>query len=315
MNLVSILVPTYNAEKYLERCARSIFSQTYDNLDIVFVDDGSKDCSINVLRRTMEDFPRRKEQVRIIQHSYNRGSSAARNTAIDNAKGEFVTFVDADDFLTKDAIELLVSKQQDTDADIINGQVIQITKKYHVIMERPSFLHKVDFIKDMTEISFHHTLWGRLIRKSLYTENDIKAMEGVDVGEDMQVMVQLAYFAHKIESLWNVVYYYDTTNVQSYMNTYGKNQIKKLRADIDSMEIVRNFLIDKEQECLRQVEKNLYSQYISLLDCLGGEVSNDDFYFIKNQVMLLSPENREMPFKKRFMFLSYYIFKIIKKLR
>ena len=100
---VSILVPVYGVEKYIERCARSIFEQTYHNLDIVFVDDCTPDKSIEILKRVLEEYPGRKAQTRIIRHAYNRGLSAARNTAVAAATGTFLTHVDSDDWIELNA--------------------------------------------------------------------------------------------------------------------------------------------------------------------------------------------------------------------
>ena len=106
----SILVPVYGVEKYIERCARSIFEQTYHNLDIVFVDDCTPDKSIDLLQRVLEDYPKRKAQTRIIRHAHNRGLSAARNTAVAAAIGTFLTHVDSDDWIELNAVEVLVSE-------------------------------------------------------------------------------------------------------------------------------------------------------------------------------------------------------------
>ena len=111
MYQVSVLVPVYRVDRFIERCARSLFEQTYDNLEYIFVDDCSTDNSIAILRRVMEDYPERKGQVRIIRPERNRGLAAARNTALDAANGLFVTHVDSDDYLDRDAIRLLVEKQ------------------------------------------------------------------------------------------------------------------------------------------------------------------------------------------------------------
>ena len=98
MYLVSILVPVFNVEGYIERCARSLFEQTYSNLEFVFVDDCSPDDSMKILGRIVEDYPIRKDAVRIIRHDHNRGLAASRNTALDNASGFFVCTVDSDDW-------------------------------------------------------------------------------------------------------------------------------------------------------------------------------------------------------------------------
>ncbi|MBQ1779984.1 MAG: glycosyltransferase family 2 protein, partial [Bacteroidales bacterium] len=126
MYQVSILVPIYEVEKYIERCARSLFEQTYDNLEYIFVDDCSPDKSMEILEQVMEDYPNRKKQVRIIRHEHNRGLAAARNTALDAATSPFITHVDSDDYLSLDAIHLLVNKQVETDADIVSGNYFVI---------------------------------------------------------------------------------------------------------------------------------------------------------------------------------------------
>ena len=102
---VSVLVPVYGVEKYIERCARSLFEQTYSDLEYVFVNDCTPDQSIEILKKVMAEYPQRKNAVKIVNHAKNRGLAAARNTAYDNATGDFVTIVDSDDWLEWDALE------------------------------------------------------------------------------------------------------------------------------------------------------------------------------------------------------------------
>lgn len=85
---VSVLLPVYGVAKYIQRCATSVFEQTYDNLEIIFVDDCTPDDSITILKKALENYPNRKNQTRIVKHEHNRGLSAARNTAVENATGE-----------------------------------------------------------------------------------------------------------------------------------------------------------------------------------------------------------------------------------
>lgn len=121
------MVPIYGVEKYIERCARSLFEQTYENLEYIFVDDCTPDKSIEILERVMEDYPNRKEQVRIIRHEHNRGLAAARNTALDAATSPFITHVDSDDYLSLDAIRLFVEKQMETGRILCLGTIILFT--------------------------------------------------------------------------------------------------------------------------------------------------------------------------------------------
>ena len=110
--MVSICIPIYGVEKYIERCAISLFEQTYQNIEYIFVDDCTPDKSVEILKSVIERYPNRKPYVRIIKHKKNRGLGSARNTAVDAAKGEFLMHVDSDDWIDNDCVRLCVEKQK-----------------------------------------------------------------------------------------------------------------------------------------------------------------------------------------------------------
>ena len=290
---ISILVPIYNVESYIERCARSLFEQTYPDIEYIFVDDCSPDHSIDTLLRVLENYPSRRNQVRIIKHDKNRGLAAARNTAVDNCKSEFLIHVDSDDYLELDAIELLVNKQIETGADIISGQALLHNESSVCLMERPQFVDKKDFVADMIKPSMHHTIWGRLIRTALYKDHQIQAVEGVNIGEDLQVMSQLFYFAKKIESVWNVIYHYENSNPNSYMNINSQKKLERSLQDTQSMEIVRDFFKNiKEVEYFDLTEKYLCHYYINLLHFYAEQNDKENFEKNKRKFMHLKESNR-----------------------
>ena len=100
MKKVSIIIPIYKAEDFIEECAISLFSQTYENIEYLFVNDCTPDNSIEILKETLNHFPKRQNQVKIITQKHNQGQAAARNKALDVFSGDFVAFVDSDDYLT-----------------------------------------------------------------------------------------------------------------------------------------------------------------------------------------------------------------------
>ena len=312
--MISILIPVYRAEKFIEPCARSLFEQSYGNIEYIFVDDCSSDNSIKKLQEILFLYPQRKPNVKIIRHKGNRGLSAARNTAVLNCRGDFVLHVDSDDYIPVDAVEKLVTKQQETGADIVTGQAIRLYKDKQYVIERPQFKNHDDFVKDMIIPSIHHTLWGRLIRRSLYIDNGIQAKEGVNIGEDMQVMVQLAYYAKKVESIWDIVYYYDCTNESSYMNQFGMNNLYRLRQDTASMEVVRDFLTGKSEQFQNLAEQHLYSYYWRILNKLGKSISRDEFYYVMERIYRLQPDNRPMGTRQRIKTSNYFTYILYKLL-
>lgn len=245
MYQVSILVPIYGVEKYIERCARSLFEQTYDNLEYIFVDDCSPDNSMAILKRVMEDYPERKDQVRIIRHERNRGLAAARNTALDAATGPFVTHVDSDDYLDRSAVQLLVDKQLETDADIVSGNYCMITNKGTREKRLPDYKDRHEFLLKTLDLQEGiRTIWGHLIRLSLYDDYHIRVKEGVNVGEDWQQIPLLAYYAKKASNIDDFVYYYDCTNPQSYIHHYQKAIFWE--EPMKSLFIMDSFFTDKE---------------------------------------------------------------------
>ena len=101
---VSICVPVYGAEKFMEKCARSLFEQTYHNIEYVFVNDCTPDRSIEVIRQVLLDYPQRQASVKIVEHEHNRGLSASRHTAVLHATGDYFLHFDDDDYMETDAI-------------------------------------------------------------------------------------------------------------------------------------------------------------------------------------------------------------------
>ena len=183
--LVSVLVPVWNVEKYIERCARSIFDQTYENLEIIFVDDYTPDNSIQIIERLLLEYPQRVKQTQIIHHEHNRGLSAARNTAVDACNGEFIFHVDSDDWVELNAIELLLKKQQETDADIVTGCAYRhFIDKVRKINVDGVNLNRMETLFSLIERKISVSIWKRLIRTSLYKDNNIRCIEGVNMEED-----------------------------------------------------------------------------------------------------------------------------------
>ena len=116
---VSILIPVYNSEKYIQKCARTVFAQTLKEVEYVFVDDGSTDSGIDLLLQEIQKFPERFNDICIIRHERNRGISAARQTAFDRASGEYILAMDSDDYIEPEMLEQLYNEALVSGADIV----------------------------------------------------------------------------------------------------------------------------------------------------------------------------------------------------
>lgn len=271
MYQVSVLVPVYGVERFMERCARSLFEQTYANLEYIFVDDCSPDNSIAILKKVMEDYPERKEQVRIIHHEKNRGLAAARNTAIDVAQGSFITHVDSDDYLDRDAIWLLVNKQVETGADIVSGNWYMVLPRKIKKGYEPSYNDKHEMLlKTLSSRSGTHAVWRRLINTRLYRDYHIRPKEGVNNLEDWQQLAMLVYYAEIIARIEDHIYYYDCTNIYSYMAaTSNTPSLNLWDQSVESVRILEDFFSDKEQEYNR-LSRRLVAYMMKSRMCLAA---------------------------------------------
>ena len=209
---VSILVPVYGVEQFIERCVRSLFGQTYTDLEYVLVNDCTPDKSIEIVKKVVEEYSDRKPSVRIINHERNRGLAATRNTALDNATGEFVCLVDSDDWMEPNAVELLVKKQLENDSDLVSGsRLVHYPEKDSVLQERQC-QNKEEMTLQMMQRSWDHLITGRLVRKALFTDNGLRWNEGLDIGEDRYMTTLLAYHADRFDTVDAVVYHYERRN-------------------------------------------------------------------------------------------------------
>lgn len=242
---VSILVPVYGVEKYIERCARSLFGQTYEDLEFVFVDDCSPDRSIAILRQVMERYPKRRSQIKIIHHQVNKGVAAARKTAITHASGDFLMFVDADDYISLEATSLLVNIQKTSAADIVSGDVLAFNAKTKKEISTPRIKSPHDLLLLLLRWKAIPSLCARLIKRSLFN-TDIINSENINISEDYLMLSKLLYNSNKVDYLNKIIYYYDCSNEGSAMHTLNAEKEKQ---HMQSMLDVARFFKDKASDC------------------------------------------------------------------
>ncbi len=216
---VSILVPIYGVEKYIGKCAQSLFGQTYGDIEYIFVNDCSPDNSTDVLREMLARYPERAGRVRIIHHYTNCGLGAARLTAMQHASGECVMHVDSDDFLPMDAVEQLVAKMEETGADVVDGAYGIYFSENSTEQVLPFKGNTVHYLKRMLCHNVEsNRIWGRLYRRSLFEEHQLFPIKGIDYGEDLALVPRLLYFA-KRATTDAICYYYRADNNASYTHT------------------------------------------------------------------------------------------------
>lgn len=223
MNLkVSILVPVFKVEAHIEKCAVSLFCQTFESIQFIFVNDCTPDCSIEILEKTLLRYPLRKNQVKIINHKQNLGIGATRNSLLKAASGEYILWVDGDDYISADAVEKLIEVAESSDADLITSDSYFFYKG-----EGKTEIFKQNFPKEskhyIEALARHQVraaLWGTLSKRSLWVDNKIEIQGTSRFGEDYFATVQLFYFASKIKCVQLPFYFYNQTNLNAYTKGY-----------------------------------------------------------------------------------------------
>lgn len=241
---ISVLVPVYGVEKYIARCAESLFGQTYEDLEYVFVDDCTTDRSMAVLHEVMERWPGRKGQVRILRNDSNRGIGYTRQRLIDVATGDYVTFVDSDDYLPPRAMELLATEAARSGVEMVDGAWRSVTpggvgEAHMPYPERVEGRYlKLMLCQDIVS----NRMWGRLIRRTLFTECGVSLVPGIDFSEDYSVMTRLLYFANR-STIDDTVYFYSEENTSSYTHTASP---RHARSYLTACRVVLDFFTTRD---------------------------------------------------------------------
>lgn len=245
--LVSVIVPIYKVELYLERCLESIIDQTYDNLEIILVDDGSPDKCPEICER----YAVRDKRIKVI-HKSNGGLSSARNAGIDVMNGEYVTFIDSDDFIPEDAIEKLVHYIKECNANIAVGKY-QIYNKGDLLERKNT--GKVEkwsaydalrymFITDGKLCS----AWGKLYDARLFEK--IKYPEYIQYAEDMYVIHLLFHEAENIVFTNEVQYYYSQEGESLVRSAFSEKKLQRVEAVEKWIEFIEEFYPELMEEML-----------------------------------------------------------------
>lgn len=283
---VSILVPVYGVEKYIGQCAETLFSQTYDDIEYVFVDDCTPDDSIQVLQQVLSAYPQRSKQVNIIRHDHNRGLGAARKTAFEVSTGEFVMNVDSDDYLAPDAVEKLVACQQQTGADLVSSAFSSNYEDGRIVYRSERHLSKDVCLKLMlVQHTIEPHIWARLIRRTLYTEHDISSVEGINMAEDMALTPRLVHAARTIAFIDDSTYFYrDDSSASTFANNLStKHVLSYLRANETLWQYF--YKNDKTKDYLFAFEIGMLNVYYQALSAGIDRQQIDDILSYKPQTL------------------------------
>ncbi|MDK0927596.1 glycosyltransferase family 2 protein [Clostridium perfringens] len=321
--LVSVIIPVYNVEKYLQRCIDSVISQTYENLEIICINDGSTDGSCEILKQN-----KIKEKRLIVLEQKNKGVSNARNRGVKIAKGEFIIFIDSDDTLENDMIKFLVECFNKYEVDIVHCtynriENNKIIKRINNI-KSPYFQDNSQGVIDLLEgKKVDPTLCTKLFKKKLF--ENIEIDESINTNEDL--LLNFYLFRQAKLSVYLDVAKYNYIYRKGSAST-SEMTLKKLE---DQIKVSKK--ISKELELEEQLYKysikssigRLGEVYKSIIN-LNDKKMNDFKKYVIKEVKKIYPsfyKQKNVSFKRKLVFflLSYntslydFSYKIYKKIK
>ncbi len=238
---VSIIVPAYNVEKYITMCADTILNQTYRNIELIIVDDGSTDTTAMIL----DDIAQRDKRVVVI-HKENAGVSAARNTGLDVANGEYIVFVDGDDYLAEDYVEYMLGLAKQTGTDYC------LSKNCYTRNDEQQI--KVDNVEVMTAEDATALLlsprvivgcWNKIYKKSFLDENALRFSTTLFYGEGLAFITTAAQLSEMVGVGCRKVYYYRRNNELSATTKFN---IEKMHNGEKALSLIGENMQKKNQK-------------------------------------------------------------------
>lgn len=253
--LISVIIPVYNVEKYLPACVESVLAQTYRNLQIILVNDGSTDSSGEIL----EEYARKDERITVI-HQENGGLSAARNTGLRAASGAYVTFLDSDDYVTSRMVEKLVRAVQTCGADIgiCDYQRVGDDPVPEEEMQDPEMVvySNAECLKHMYRPKQHgmeFVAWAKLYNRELFFRNQIEFPVG-KLHEDTFTTYQLVYHANKAVFISDVLYCYRVRSGSIMTSSFNLRRC----AVVEATEAACRFFYERGERELLQYALNAH---------------------------------------------------------
>ena len=262
--LVSILIPVFNVEKYLGKCLDSVFSQTYKNVEYVFVDDCSTDNSETVLMSKLHEYKIKEESYSIMVHNKNCGIAKTRINLLAMAKGDYVLFIDSDDWIEKNMVMELVEAAVSYNLDVVGCNFVWEYANGETKLNYDDYSDSCrENMKKILNFQISPVLWKLLIRRKLFGLFEINP--DINVGEDYIISVKLFYFATSFKFIDRHLYHYvqvNKTRLSSQIKRCINDHINAVK-EVESFLLQENAVTDEINNQLRLRKFNIKSNFLT----------------------------------------------------
>lgn len=314
---VTIITPIYKAEKFIERCVKSLLNQDFESIEYIFINDATPDDSFKILKKLVDQYNNRKGDIKLLENKYNLGVAKTRKKGMLEASGEYVIQIDSDDWIESNMISVLYNKGKNENADIVvcDYYISFITgeKKYR----KEEYSSNIDFnIKNIMLGRVHPSFCNTLIRKDFYLNNNILPQGKVNMGEDYEMMLKLFLSTEKVSYIPKAFLYYTQYNENSITKTMNKEYINDtihcIKVFEEILKPTKNKYIEEFRTMLVFWKKMfvLDKQYTKYFYTIHPEVNRFKYIFSNNgygffQKITLSFMLIQMSFITRGIYKSY----------
>jgi glycosyltransferase involved in cell wall biosynthesis len=260
MPKVSVVIPVYGVEKYIERCARSLFEQTLDDMEFIFIDDCTPDKSIDILKDVLKDYSSRIKQTHIVKMQANMGQARVRRIGIQSTTGDYIIHCDSDDWVDPDIYKIMLNKALSENLDIVicdyyksNGTAHRIFKG----LDNKIYQDKNIYFSMLLKGQVSTAVWNKLVRRQIYFSNDI-IYPVSNMWEDFVFNVQLTYYSQRVGHINSPLYYY-FTNQSSICHSDIEQRIPQV---LDNSNLILEFIYSRGLDKIYKDEL-LYFKYYS----------------------------------------------------
>lgn len=228
---ISVVIPVYRVENYIQRCVRSLMEQTYQDVEFLFVDDASGDRSMDIVRDVVSAYSR---DVRFLAHEENKGLPSARNTGLRAASGEFIYHCDSDDWLEPTMLEKMAVAAKANDADFVYCDFFLSFAGNERYMPTPDYGSSMEALeKGFLAGQMKYNVWNKLVRRSLYMDNGICSPEEHCKGGEDLMMVKILRMSRRCARVPEALYHYNRANENAITKTRSKRHFDDIKANAD----------------------------------------------------------------------------------
>ena len=317
--LVSVIIPVYNVEKYLEECVNSVLNQTYKNIEIILVDDGSTDSSGTMC----DSFAEHHNNIKVY-HKSNGGQSTARNMGLEEAQGKYIYFLDSDDIIVPDALEKLCNIAETDSSDVVFFDAESFIDEKPDLNMKQTYVrtHKYpvqDGIKTFEQMQtfneYHCVVWGMLLRKSLLVDNSIRFISGVYY-EDMAYTYEVLCRAQTVSQCHEVLYrrrYRENSTMTS------KKSKKYFDSSVAVYEYIRDFSLENKLDSYDFAKKytarnasNVFNNFY-MLNKQDKKFCKDKLLMVKKEILRDKAYGDTALKMKCYSNLLWFVYKVFEK--